>query len=483
MKKKKFILLSLAAAVLLSGAAWGISRKLESDRLAAEEAQYLQDHVFIEDAVYPRDADELDLRGSGISAAHFDALQSQLPQCRILWDVPFQGGTVSSDTETLTLTALGEEDLEMLDYLPRLKTVDALGCTDYPQLLELQKRRPDCAVTYRLNLGDQTVPGDISELTFQNADPVELTQMLPYLPNLETVHFVQPAFPAEDLTAMVDAFPNIVFTWEKDVLGTTYREDLTELDLSGIQLEGVEEIEHLMGYFPNLRRLDMSHCGIDGETMAAFRDRARDRYKVVWSIQIQFLSIPTDTVYFAPIKYGLYVTDIHMGEFHYLEDLVLLDLGHKGISNIDFIWKMPHLKYLILADTEVSDITPIGSLKELEYLELFKTKVTDYSPLEGCTALRDVNLAFTSGDASVFARMPWLRNLWINQCGVDDETRELLINSLPDTQIEFDHTWHLGNSWRGLPNYFLIRDLLEMPYYDWGNEVGRPGDPDYPYDY
>ena len=483
MKKKKIILLGLAAAVLLSGAAWGISRKLETDRLAAEEAQYLQNHVFIEDAVYPRDADELDLRGSGISTGHFDELQSQLPQCRILWDVPFQKGTVPSDTEKLTLSTLCDDDLAMLDYLPQLKAVDATDCTDYPQLMELMERRPDCAVTYQLSLGDQTIPWDTRELTFEAADPAELTEALPYLPKLETVHFVQPAFPAEDLQAMVQTFPHIGFTWEKDVLGTTYREDLTELDLSGTPLESVAEIEALMGYFPNLRRLDMSHCGIDGETMAAFRDRVRDRYKVVWSIQIQFLSIPTDTVYFAPIKYGLYVTDIHMGEFHYLEDLVLLDLGHKGISNIDFIWKMPHLKYLILADTEVSDITPIGSLKELEYLELFKTKVTDYSPLEGCSALRDVNLAFTSGDASVFARMPWLRNLWINQCGVDSQTRELLIKSLPDTQIEFDHTWHLGNSWRGLPNYFLIRDLLEMPYYDWGNEVGRPGDPDYPYDY
>jgi hypothetical protein len=122
----------------------------------------------------------------------------------------------------------------MLDYLPQLKIVDAAGCTDYPQLMELMERRPDCTVSYQLRLGEQTVPGDIGALTFQEADPSELTEKLPYLPKLETVHFVQPDFPAEDLMTMVEAFPNIVFSWEKDVLGTTYREDLAELDLSGI---------------------------------------------------------------------------------------------------------------------------------------------------------------------------------------------------------------------------------------------------------
>ena len=53
---------------------------------------YRNTHVFVEDAVYPKNAQELDLQGTGISIEHYEMLQAQLPQCRILWDVPFQGG-------------------------------------------------------------------------------------------------------------------------------------------------------------------------------------------------------------------------------------------------------------------------------------------------------------------------------------------------------------------------------------------------------
>ena len=50
------------------------------------------------------------------------------------------------------------------------------------------------------------------------------------------------------------------------------------------------------------------------------------------------------------------------------------------------------------------------------------------------------------------------------------------------TAIEVESGWHLGNNWRAMLNYFKMRDLLEMPYYDWGNTLGRPGDPGYPYE-
>ena len=59
-------------------------------------AWYQNNHIFVEDAVYPIDAQELDLRGQDISFAHYDAVHSQLPGCEIYWDVPFQGSRYSS---------------------------------------------------------------------------------------------------------------------------------------------------------------------------------------------------------------------------------------------------------------------------------------------------------------------------------------------------------------------------------------------------
>ena len=40
---------------------------------------YRETHIFIEDAVYAKNSESLDLRGTGISLEHYDSLQAQLP--------------------------------------------------------------------------------------------------------------------------------------------------------------------------------------------------------------------------------------------------------------------------------------------------------------------------------------------------------------------------------------------------------------------
>ena len=44
-------------------------------------AWYRSNHIFVEDAVYPIDAQSLDLRGQDISFDHYNAVHSQLPNC------------------------------------------------------------------------------------------------------------------------------------------------------------------------------------------------------------------------------------------------------------------------------------------------------------------------------------------------------------------------------------------------------------------
>lgn len=474
MKKDKIIALSLVGVLAVSGSVLAIR--------GWQDAKYRESHIFVEDAVYPRDAAQLDLRGTGISIEHYDAIRSQLPQCRIQWDVPFQGGFLPNDTEDLTLTSLSDEDIAILEYLPQLHSIDATGCTDYPQIMALKQRYPQCAVSYQVTLDGTSYPQDTTALSFSDGNGEEFLEMLQYLPQLETLHFSQPTMAAEELLSLTDAYPNVAITWEKEVFGTVYDSTVTELDFSGMPMESTEAVEAEMKYFPNLEKLIMCGCGIDNESMAQFRERVRPEYKVVWSVQINSLTVRTDELTFMPEKYKVYVNDYHINDLVYCEDMLCVDLGHKGVENLDWIYGMPHLQYLVLADTPVSDITPIGTLKELIYLELFKTNVTDYSPLVGCTALQDVNLACTKGDASVFAQMPWLNNLWINSCGVDQQTYQMLLEALPETTIEVESGWHLGNNWRAMLNYFKMRDLLEMPYYDWGNTLGRPGDPGYPYE-
>lgn len=446
-----------------------------------QRMEYQNDHIFVGDMAYPKDAQTLDLRNTGISVTHYERVQEQLPDCQILWDVPFQGEHYSSDITELTITSLAEEDMAFLDHFQDLISIDATGCTDYSLLMELRQQRPELTVSYQVTIGGESYPESTTELTFAQPDMAELMEKLQYLPELEAVYFPQPSVAAESLLALCDAYPDVDFGWEYEVYGTMYPHDVTELDFSGTEMESVDYVEAAMAYFPELEKLILCDCGLDNDTLAEYRDRVREHYKVVWSVNVNRLTIRTDEQTFMPAKYDLAFSDQHLDVLKYCEDLLCVDLGHYRISNVEWLYGTPHMKYLVLADTRVTDITPVGSLKELVYFEVFKTNVTDYSPLVGCTALQDVNLAFTNGDASVFAQMPWLNNLWINCCNVDQQTRELLLEALPDTTIEFDNGWQLGNNWRGLLNYFKMRDLLEMPYYDWGNTLGRPGDPDYPY--
>ena len=104
---------------------------------------YRDNHVFVEGKAYPIHSEELDLREEEISFDHYDQLHAQLPGCRVLWNVPFQNGTYSNDSQKLTVTSLTETDINiMAAYFPELKEVDASGCSDYDMLERLCQRLP-----------------------------------------------------------------------------------------------------------------------------------------------------------------------------------------------------------------------------------------------------------------------------------------------------------------------------------------------------
>ena len=81
-----------------------------------------------------------DLRGTGLTAEQYDAILEAQPNCRIQWDVPFQGQALAADTNTLTITHLTQEDVELLDHLPDLAQIDAQACKDYALLQQLHNR-------------------------------------------------------------------------------------------------------------------------------------------------------------------------------------------------------------------------------------------------------------------------------------------------------------------------------------------------------
>lgn len=445
MKSKKFlvILVSVLLVVILVGLAgmW-----------------YVSSHTFVDGKAYKNNAASLDLRQKDITAEHFEAVQAAFPDCQILWSVPFQGGTQSSDSRQLTITSLTDGDLDALAYFTDLQTVDARGCTDYAQLTALQAQhpelavlytvtidgqeyaqdttsltvsslteeeaalaaylpeltsvnasdcsdyaalaklqevRPDCAVTYSVPVFGKDYAQDTAVLSLTGASTSELMQQLQYLPRLTKVELMDPVCDGDGLLALVEAYPAIEFYWEADVLGLRVTSTDTELDLSEVELSSLEEAAEALVIFPALERVYFGYNPYDNETMAAFREEMRDQYKVVWSLDVGYIVVNSDDTWFMPGKVRQGLTQEQAYNLRYCEDMVCIDVGHKPIYTCEWAAFMPHLRYLIIAFTAITDISPLANLTELVYLEACGMPLADYAPLATMTGLQDLNISNT----------------------------------------------------------------------------------------
>ena len=449
MKKKIWIAAAAAVLAVLFGVCW-----------------YRNTHVFVENAAYDKDAAYLDLRGKEISREHYESLRQQLPACEVDWDVPFQGGYLPEDTTGITVATLSEEDVEMLSYLPQLEQVNAEGCADYANLMVMIARYPELNVTYDVVIGEKTYPHITAKLAFDGDEPeaAELLEKLQYLPEVQTIHFVQPETAAEDLLQLRERYPDVAITWEKDVLGQTFSDDVAELDFSGTPLESVDELEALMEYFPGLEKLILSDCGLDYEYLADYRDRVRDHYKVVWTVVCGRITLRTDAESVMSYKFNVFdLYDKELVNLKYCEDMICVDLGHNSLRSCDWAAYMPKLKYLILAhNNHLTDISGLANCKELVYLEIGWTSLRDLTPLLGCTSLEDINMKYVYCDADVLVQMPWLKHVFWTGC--PSRNYDMLEGALPDTYVLLTEEYWNTKHWRQLDNYYAQRDVLGMYY-------------------
>lgn len=512
-------------------------------------AVFFGTHTYLCGRFFPKNAPALDLTRQEITADDYETLRSRFPDTAILWSVPFQGTHLPSGTEAVAVTSLTDADIAALSYLPELRQVDARSCTDYDAILSLIALRPDCRVDYQVPLGGVFCPGDATEATVADADVRLLTTGLPYLPKLKTLTLegklpdaealaaLRTSFPGisvrysvslcgrsvpsdaavldlsglsptrealeaalpylpeletiapgtlpeEDAVALAKAFPEVFFLFCRSLSGQSFSTDAEELDLTGGSISR-EKAEEILFLFRNLKKLVLSDCGLDNETLDAL-NRQHPEVSVIWTVQVGIHKVRTDATVFFPagVSEKKLPGNEDLKNLRYCTSLIAMDLGHCRITECGWLRELPHLRYLILADTEISDLSPLSGLKELIYLELFRTPITDYSPLLGCTALQDLNLSFTYGDVSPIGQMTWLHNLHWNPGADHPELRtqiEALSETLQDTVIETEPDRprrSIGGSWRYLPNYYVFRDLIGgaflnqgSPYHYWGEDA------------
>lgn len=411
--------------------------------------------------------EQLDLRDTGISVQDYEALRAALPDCAIRWSLPFQGGYCDSETGTLTVNTLSDEDLAALAYLPNLTEINAMDCRDYEPLLSLRQSRPDLKISYLVELGGSTFSPEVSSLTLESITAAELEYFLPHLPNLTSVTLTGTQTDSLGLLELMESNPGLSISWDLEICGVTVNSLAEEVDLSDREVEDLAALEKLVSRMPNMKKVIMCHCGFTNPEMEALNNRHED-ILFVWTVTVKRMEFRTDITYFMPYEYNLWPGTADVENLRYFTELVCLDLGHHFINHCDFVAYMPKLKYLILADTQVSDLTPLTGLQDLVYLEIFMSGVTDYSPILTLPNLEVLNISYTRGQPEVIAQLTWVDHIrWVtNEEFALPQSQiawlqEQLPNTLLETGIMLSST---GGEWRKTQQYRDMRDILGRGY-------------------
>lgn len=381
----------------------------------------------------------------------------------------FQGAAYAPETDTLTVTALSEEDVAALAAFENLKLLDASGCPDQAMLLQVKAQYPALDVLCQVTLAGKSYSWDTAEITLDSVSPAEAAEALPLLPNLTLLSITAPApEDTEALLSLMETYPQLSVNFDFVLNGVTLNSQAETADFSELEIEDLDHLEAVLSKMPKLTTVEMHDCGIDDETMDALNRRHED-IKFVWTVIVDGYHLRTDAKWFMPVKMSIYPDDEEMAKLKYCTDMEAVDIGHIGIiTNLDWAAYMPKLRFLIFVETSITDLTPLTDLPNLEYLEMFINPIKDLTPLATLKNLKHLNLCYVrcEGDVDVICQMPWLERLWwkVYQNPVSPEDQEKIRAALPDTEINFISTEATSDGWRTHDIYFEMRDFFGMSY-------------------
>lgn len=271
---------------------------------------YRDNHIFVEGKAYSIHEESLDLTQEDISFAHYDAVHSQLPDCKISWLVPFRGGKYANNTQSLILDGLSREDMARLSYFPELKQITA-NMDDYALLEELQALRPEVEVVYTVDIGGISLPPDTAQTSITPGcfDYDTLMENLIHLPALKRITFEKSELTTEQLAALEEAYPEIAITCTVEILGQEYDMETTSLDLSNMTSADVAEVAQKLAMLPNLTNVELMKadgtCNLTSEEVKQLLDAAPDAvFHFAFEFFGQTLTSADEEVVFKNTKIG-----------------------------------------------------------------------------------------------------------------------------------------------------------------------------------
>lgn len=487
--KKKGILIALA--VLLAAVAAGVliwRNHEKQERLAVTEFSAVLDAGELDMLEKYPNLTLAELSGS-TCYDEMDAWAEAHPGVEVRYTLPIGTGECLNTAEALELR---EEEYELDALLAALPHLRALKSLTLPQterspeqLSALAQAAPGAQLHWsRLILGRECTD-DTEMLDLSDVPASELTAALPQLqqlPALKRVELVKAdggcLCTMEEALAVRQALPEAEVHCTFTLFGKEVDSDDESLCYENVPIgkEGLDQFRQALALMPRCTYLKLADCGIDNETMAAFREEYADRVKVVWRVYLDHFGFDTDVevIHLAFESPKKPIRDDNSATLNYCTDIIYLDLGHNTLTNIEFCRYMPKLKNIILSYNSVADMSPLGECPELEFAELKCTQVSDLSPFTACTKLRFLNVTATNvHDVTPVQEMKNLERFYCVWNSVPQEQKDALAKALPDCWITYqmDDGFNVGWSYdeRGVRAewYLEIYRIYRYRVLDW----------------
>ena len=405
------------------------------------------------------------------------------PSLRFFWSVPSSDGPIDGNAQTLAVRSLGAAELEkLLPLLPKLREVDlrASALAD-DEIDAFAAAHDELTTRFTVSLWGAEIPGESETLRLPAGaagDADELYAALGRLKALKKLDLRDCDLKPSELSHILSLCGGVETDYVIRLFGRTFTAADETIDISGTRVDDLDEIRAAVSLMPKLKKVVMSDCGIPDAEMDAL-DQEYENVRFVWTVYFSIYALRTDATFFCAadvpaLNYDAPVlNDAQLYPVRYCRDMIALDLGHMWISDLSFLYNMPHLRYLILVGGRFRDITPICSLEDLPYLEIFQTQPDDISPLVNCKKLEQLNMCYCFGfDLAPLKEMKQLKRLWY--AGLGTARGAELKEALPDTLVYCPYTdpqGSTGGGWREDEAYYEMRDQFAMYYQPGGTGI------------
>jgi len=341
--------------------------------------------------------------------------------------------TIDPNLEVLdyTLVAKDAAALQELDIYANLQTLDLRGSDCYDAIESYIASHPQVKVTYDVEIAGTRYASDVEHLTLEDGtyDPDDLADVLKHLPMLSVLELPKTSLNAQQQLRIADGYPNLQITYTLVLFDDEVSADLTELDLSGLSPEQLDEnLLQKLQLLPNLTKIRL----MDDQGTSSF---------AVADVKRLMDTVPGVAIDYTFQLYGQTISTAD--ERLEFKELKILNEGIPEIrAALDIL---PNCTYLLVDNCGVDDEVMaqlrddypnvkvvwrvfwayFNALTDVEMVRCpSRVNGTNIQVLKYCTEVKYLDLGHNSGLTSIdFARyMPELRVCILHGSNVSDIT-------------------------------------------------------------